>query len=137
MRTMIGLIPGQDSPPNLLPIAGRNVSVLIFRPRIVFDTTSASAPARSAALATATTSPALGDNFTHIGFSVVARINFTTLYVCSSCRAKLPPLGSRVGQEMLTSSTSIADLATSRAIASKSSMVVAEIEPTKGGVKRL
>src|SRR5215472_15301369 len=134
---MIGLMPGPDNPPNLLPMAGRKVSVLIFSPRMVFDTTSALAPARSAALATATTSPALGDNFTHIGLSVVARISFTTLYVCSSCRAKLPPLGSRVGQEILTSRTSIADLATSRAIASKSSIVVADIEPTSGGVKRL
>src|SRR6516162_1973366 len=136
MRTMIGLMPGPDSPPNLLPIAGRNVSVFILSPRIVFDTTSASAPARSAALATATTSPAFGDNFTHIGLLVVARMSFTTLYVCSSCRAKLPPLGSRVGQEILTSSTSIADLATSRAMASKSSIVVAEIEPTSGGARR-
>src|SRR6516165_5431091 len=81
MRMMIGFMPGPDSPPNLLPIAGRNVSVLILSPRIVFDTTNASAPARSAALATATTSPALGDNFTHIGLSVVARMSFTTLYV--------------------------------------------------------
>src|SRR5689334_20216517 len=134
---MIGFIPGPDNPPNLLPIAGRKVSVLIFNPKIVFDTTSALAPARSAALATATTSPALGDNFTQTGLSVVARMSFTTLYVCSSCSAKLPPLGSRVGQEMLTSSTSIADFATSRAMASKSSIVVAEIEPTSGGVKRL
>src|SRR5262249_61295931 len=125
MRTMIGLIPGPDSPPNLLPIAGRNVSVLIFRPRIVFDTTSASAPARSAALATATTSPALGDNFTHIGFSVVARMILTTLYVCSSCSPKLPPLGARGGQQILTSRTPSADLPTSRAHAAKSAMLVA------------
>src|SRR5262249_61386844 len=109
MRTMIGLIPGPDIPPNLLQIAGRYVSVLIFRPRIVFDTTSASAPARSAALATATTSPALGDNFTHICLSVVARMSFTTLYVCSSCSAKVPPLGSRGGQEKLTSRALISE----------------------------
>ena len=31
----------------------------------------------------------------------------------------------------------MSDLATSRAMASKSSIVVAEIEPTNGGVKRL
>ena len=46
---MIGLMPGPDKPPNLLPIAGRNVSVLILSPNIVFATTSALAPARSAA----------------------------------------------------------------------------------------
>ncbi len=127
-------MPGPDKPPNLLPIAGRNVSVLILSPRIVFATTSALAPARSAALATATTSPAFGDSLTQTDLSVVARISRTTFSVCSSCRAKLPPLGSRVGQEIFTSSTSMSDLATSRAMASKSSMVVAEIEPTSGGV---
>ena len=49
MRTMIGLMPGPDKPPNLLPIAGRNVSVSIFNPKIVFATTSASAPPPSGA----------------------------------------------------------------------------------------
>ena len=78
MRTMIGLMPGPDKPPNLLPIAGRNVSVLIFSPRIVLATTNASAPARSAACATVTISPALGDSFTQTGFSVVARMSLTT-----------------------------------------------------------
>jgi hypothetical protein len=38
---------------------------------------------------------------------------------------------------MLTSRTSISDPLTSRAMASKSSIVVAEIEPTSGGVNRL
>src|SRR5439155_788394 len=59
MRTMIGLMPGPERPPNLLPIEGRKVLTSILSPRIVFDTTSASAPAASAALAMATTSPAL------------------------------------------------------------------------------
>src|SRR5579883_3339824 len=91
MRTMIGLMPGPDKPPNLLPMAGRKVSVLIFRPKMVLATTSALAPARSAACATVTISPALGDSLTHTGLSVVARMSLTTSWVCSACRAKLPP----------------------------------------------
>src|SRR6266516_558225 len=53
MRTMIGLMAGPERPPNLLPIAGRKLLTSILRPRMVFYTTSASAPAASAALAIA------------------------------------------------------------------------------------
>src|SRR5258708_35502436 len=109
MRTMIGLMPGPESPPNLLPIAGRKLLTSILRPRMVFDTTSASAPAASAALAMATTSPALGESLHQIGLSVVLRGRVMTLYVCSSCSAEVPPFGSRLGHELLTSSASISD----------------------------
>src|SRR5262249_23525575 len=102
MRTMIGLMPGPERPPNLLPIAGRKLLTSFLGPRMVFDTPSASAPAASAALAMATTSPALGESLHQIGLSVVLRMRLMTLNVCSSCSAKLPPLGSRVGHEMLT-----------------------------------
>ncbi len=71
-------MPGPDKPPNLLPMAGRNVSVSILSPRMVLATTSASAPARSAACATVTMSPALGDSFTQMGLAVVARMSFIT-----------------------------------------------------------
>src|ERR671935_3272076 len=97
MRTMIGLMPGPERPPNLLPIEGRKVFTSILRPRIVFETTSASAPAASAALAMPTTSPALGESLHQIGLSVVVRVRRMTLNVCSSCSAELPPLGARVG----------------------------------------
>ena len=46
---------------------------------MVFETTSASAPAASAALAIATTSPALGESFAHTGFLVWARMPVITL----------------------------------------------------------
>src|SRR5580704_13396967 len=81
MRMMIGLTPGPEMPPYLLPIAGRNVSILIFSPRIVLDTTSASAPAAAAALAIATTSPALGESLHHTGFAVALRMRLITLKV--------------------------------------------------------
>src|SRR5262249_9195495 len=116
---------------------GRKLLTSILRPRMVFDTTSASAPAASAALAMATTSPALGESLHQIGLSVGLRMRLMTLNVCSSCSAKLPPFGSRVGHEMLTSRTSILDTLASRALASKSSVVVAQIPPPSGGVKRL
>src|SRR3984893_14782480 len=70
MRTMMGFTPGPEMPPNLLRIAGRNVSMLILSPRMVLEMTSASAPAASAALAIATTSPAFGDSLHHTGLSV-------------------------------------------------------------------
>src|SRR5580700_6335164 len=74
MRTMMGLTPGPEMPPYLLPIAGRKVSMLILSPRMVLETTSASAPAASAALAIATTSPALGDSLHHTGLRVALRM---------------------------------------------------------------
>src|SRR5215831_12840645 len=123
MRTMIGFTPGPEMPPYLLPIAGRNVSVLILSPRMVLAMTSASAPAASAAFAIATTSPALGDSLHHTGFLVALRMRLITLKVWSSCMAKLPPPGLRVGHEILTSMTSTSGTSTSRVIASKSSAV--------------
>src|SRR5579871_482663 len=81
MRTMIGFTPGPEMPPYLLPIAGRNVSMLILSPRIVLAMTSASAPAASAAFAIATTSPALGDSLHHTGFVVALRMRLITLKV--------------------------------------------------------
>src|SRR5260221_178416 len=117
MRTMIGLMPGPESPPNLLPIAGRKLLTSILRPRMGFDTTSASAPAASAALAMATTSPALGESLHQIGLSVVLRMRLMTFNVCSSCSAKFPPFGSRVGHELLTWRASISGPLTSRALA--------------------
>ena len=133
----MGLMPGPDMPPNLLPMAGRKVSVSIFSPRMVLDTTKASAPAFSAALAMATMSPALGDSLAHSGFSVAARMPVSTSKACSSCSAKLPPPGARVGQEMLTSITSTPGTLTSLAMAAKSSAVSAEMLATSGGVNRL
>src|SRR5882672_2819135 len=81
MRMVIGLTPGPEMPPNLLPMAGRKVSMLIFNPRMVFETTSASAPADSAAIAMAVTSPALGESFTHTGLFVAPRMRLVTLWV--------------------------------------------------------
>ena len=72
-------MPGPDIPPNLLPIAGRKVSVLIFRPSSVFEMVSASAPAFSAALAIGSMSPALGESFAHSGLSVARRTRPTTV----------------------------------------------------------
>src|SRR5258705_6215074 len=130
-------MPGPGGPSTWWLVGGGNLLASIWSRRMVFDTTSASAPAASAALAMATTSPALGESLHQIGLSVVLRMRLMTLNVCSSCSAKLPPFGSRVGHEILTSRTSISDPLTSRAMASKSSIVVAEIEPTSGGEKRL
>src|SRR5258706_457757 len=69
------LLGGDES---LVPMAGRKVSMLIFRPRIVLETTSASAPPSSAARPMATTSPALGESFTQTGLLVAARISLVT-----------------------------------------------------------
>src|SRR5438046_1324523 len=73
MRTMIGLMPGPERPPNLLPIAGRKVFTSILRPRSVFETTSASAPAASAGLPVPGTSAESGESLRPIGVSAVAR----------------------------------------------------------------
>src|SRR5260370_42042614 len=137
MRSLRGWRRGPGSPEILLRLGGGNVLTSFLRERRVLLATSAWAPAAWAALGMATTSPALGESLHQIGLSVVLRMRLMTLNVCSSCSAKLPPFGSRVGHEMLTSRTSISDPLTSRAMASKSSIVVAEIEPTSGGVKRL
>src|SRR5262249_60528531 len=103
MRMMIGLMPGPESPPNLLPIAGRKLLTSILRPRMVFDTTSPSAPAASAALAMATTSPALGESLHQIGLSVVFRMEVLTLNVCSSCHGELPAFRARRGAREVAS----------------------------------
>src|SRR5207245_10829188 len=97
MRTMIGLMPGPESPPNLLPIAGRNVLMSILRPRIVFDTTSASAPASSADLAMATTSQELGECLHKIGLFLVWRLRLMSLIVRSLLLAQIPPFGLCIG----------------------------------------
>jgi hypothetical protein len=65
---------GDTSPPNLLPRAGRKLSVRILSDRKVLAITRQSAPAVSAAFAIETMSPALGESFTHSGFLVLARI---------------------------------------------------------------
>src|SRR5918995_1899186 len=73
MRSRMGLMPGPDIPPYLLPMEGRKVSVLIFKPSRVFATVSASAPPFSAALAMDSISPALGESLAHMGLSVAGR----------------------------------------------------------------
>src|SRR2546430_280156 len=115
----------------------RRVSMSIFRPRMVFETVIALAPAFSAASATAVISPAFGESFAHSGLSLIARQAFTTLKVVSSLSAKLPPPGWRVGQEMLSSIASTPGTLTSRAICAKSSMLSEVMLHTSGGLKRL
>ena len=48
MRITMGFKAGETRPPNLLPNAGRKLSVLIFKLRKVLQSTRASAPASSA-----------------------------------------------------------------------------------------
>src|SRR5918911_5753745 len=115
----------------------RRVSMLILRPRIVFDTVMALAPAFSAASATAVISPAFGESLAQSGLLVIERQSLTTLYVVSSFSAKLPPPGWRVGQEMLSSMASTPGTLTSRAICAKSSMLSEVMLHTSGGLKRL
>ena len=74
MRRMIGLSAGDTSPPNLLPSAGRKLSVRIFSDRNVLAMTRQSALASSAARAIDTISPALGDSLTQSGLLVLARM---------------------------------------------------------------
>src|SRR5437879_5777276 len=101
----MGLSAGETNPPNLLPSAGRKLSVRIFNDRNVFAITRQSAPASSAARAIETMSPALGESLTHSGLVVAARMAPTAFLAWSSCIAKLPPVALRVGQEIFASIT--------------------------------
>src|SRR5438045_6133964 len=73
MWTAIGRMAGPDRPPLPVPRIGRRLCTSMRIPSTVLMAVSASAPASSAARATATTSGAFGVSFKMIGISVEGR----------------------------------------------------------------
>ena len=87
----------------ILPRQGLNVCRSIAIARMVLATTTASAPACSAARATSGRSPVFGVSLTHSGSVVAARNWRTTVSVEAALMAKALPSSSILGQEILAS----------------------------------
>ena len=130
---MIGLIAGPESPPMMLPRHGLKVFRSIAIDRIVFATTTASAPAASAARATSGISPVLGVSFTQSGRLVALRSARVTLSVASACMANALPSSSMFGHEMFASIAATPGSVSSDARLAKPSAVGAEMLTTSGG----
>ena len=132
MRTTMGRIAGPDRPPVMLPSLGRWLSISTAMARKVLATTSASAPAASAARAISAMSVTLGDSFTQRGREVRRRIAATARSVEATSLAKALPSSSRLGQEMLASIAATPGRLTSSASSAKPATVGAEMLTTSG-----
>src|SRR5580692_1931742 len=130
----MGLIAGQDRPPMILPRQGLKVSRSMAIARMVLATTSASAPASSAARATSGRSPVFGVNFTQSGNDVAARRWRTTDSVEEARIANALPSSSILGHEMLASIAATPARVNSLARRAKSSAVGADMLTTSGGL---
>ena len=132
MRTTIGRIAGPDRPPVTLPSFGRWLSISTAMARKVLATTSASAPAASAARPISAMSVTLGDSFAQIGSDVRRRIAATARSVDWTSLAKAWPSASRLGQEILTSIAATPGRLTSSARLAKPATVGADMLTTSG-----
>jgi hypothetical protein len=121
-------------PPMTLPRHGLKVCRSIAIDRMVLATTTASAPAASAARATSAMSPVLGVSLTQSGSDVARRSCRTTFSVEAARIAKALPSSSIFGQEMLASIAATPGTLSSAARLAKPSAVGAEMLTTSGGV---
>src|SRR3990172_11289565 len=101
-------------------------------PRRVLATTTASAPASSAARAIAAISPVFGVSFAHSGSAVRARMAAIAATVSRTDMANAMPSASRFGQEMLASIAATPGTESSAQACPNSSAVSADTLTTSG-----
>src|SRR5207244_11303504 len=132
MRTITGRMAGPDRPPITLPSLGLRVSVSIDMPSSVLATTSASAPASSAARAISAMSATLGVSLAQIGTRAERLISQIARCVSFADMAKARPSASMFGQEMLASIAATPGSDNASQAAANSSAVSAETLATSG-----
>ena len=123
---------GPERPPITLPSLGLRVSGSIAMPSSVFATTSASAPASSAARAISATSATFGVSLAQIGTRAQRLISAIARCVSFADMAKARPSASMFGQEMLASIAATPGSDNASQAAANSSAVSAETLATSG-----
>ena len=128
-RSATGRMPGPLTPPPTAPSAGRRASTSMARPRIVLTSTSALAPAPSAAPATSTRSGVLGLSLAHSGRPAARQASTTSAVARAEC-ANIRDRSSRFGQLALTSTAATSAPASASAAAANSSTVRPQSDAT-------
>src|SRR6056297_360196 len=108
IRSATGFIAGPESPPVILPRQGLREKTSTAIPVIVLISETADAPAETTASAIGTTSVTLGESLAIIGLPVFSRTALTTSAAACGSTPKLTPPAATLGQEILTSSPSMA-----------------------------